>query len=287
MRLSTGVGPKPGRTPGGEVVVCDEQSVAGASGKDALVTLWNDDGSAAVRFRSGRWQGRPRATGVRIEQGSPEEAAAVLLRELPGWIAVTDGAVAGALVAAGAEVRRRSHRYRWDLDARRPDHRWLRPPLPPTLTLRPAADIPVEDVHGLWLGAYAAGHPDRVRYRRAEVGLAELAGLWRGDLLGPMLPFSSVVTDGRGPVAVMTAHALGAPLITQLFRDLTPRGRGMGPLLIRYALAAAAESGLHGLGGSVTAGNRRSGRLLEHIGFEFVGDAVDLDLPPLSRTPEN
>ncbi|MFE2853693.1 hypothetical protein ACFXJO_21510 [Streptomyces lavendulae] len=224
---------------------------------------------------------------MQIVQGAPEEAAAVLLRELPGWIVVTDEAVAAPLVAAGAEAKRRSRRYRWDLDARRPDSQWLKPPLPENLALRPAADIAVEELRELWLGAYAPSHADRVRYQRAEDGLEELAGLWRGDLLGPMLPFSSVVTDDHGPVAVMTAHALGEPIITQTFRDLTARGDGMGPLLLKYALAAAAEYGLDYICGAVTAGNRRSWRLLEHLGFAYTGDTVDLDLPPLPRTHEN
>ncbi|MFF0219161.1 hypothetical protein [Streptomyces vinaceus] len=83
---------------------------------------------------------------MQIEQGAPEEAAGILLRELAGWIVVTDDAVAATLVSAGAEVKRRSHRYQWDLEMRRPDPQWLRPQLATTLALHPAADSAVEDV---------------------------------------------------------------------------------------------------------------------------------------------
>ncbi|MEV0277994.1 GNAT family N-acetyltransferase [Streptomyces sp. NPDC050610] len=247
--------------------------------QEARTSLRSACGSTRVSFRAGQWRGRPRATSVRAESGSPAEASALLLRELPGWLVVTDDSVAAPLAESGAEVQRRAHRYGWDLSVRPPDPRWAQPALPAPLRLRPAAEIPADSLRELWLAAYAAGHPDRARYERADDGLATLTSLWRGELLGPTLPFSAVAVDDRGPVAVLAVHALERPWITQIFRDPTPRGRGLGSALLRYALTAAAEYGLSELGASVTAGNVRSSRMFESIGFRQLGDSVDLRLP--------
>ncbi|MFI7099611.1 GNAT family N-acetyltransferase [Streptomyces sp. NPDC050161] len=237
------------------------------------------DGPAVVSFRAGEWRGRPRATSVRVEAGTPAQAAALLLRELPGWLVVTDDSVATGLIDAGATVQRRAHRYGWDLSLNPPDPAWLRPGLAAPLVLRSAAETPVDSLRELWLAAYAHGHPDRARYAQAEDGLATLASLWRGELLGPVLPFSAVAADDQGPAAALTVHALESPWITQIFRDPAPRGRGLGSALIRYALTAAAGNGLRSLGASVTAGNVRSGRMFTRIGFRQLGDSVDLTLP--------
>ncbi|MCB5907399.1 GNAT family N-acetyltransferase [Streptomyces pinistramenti] len=253
----------------------------GSRGLEGRTALRCADGPAVVSFLAGEWRGHPRATSVRVEAGTPGEAAALLLRELPDWLVVTDDSLAAELAAAGATVQRRAHRYGWDLSLNPPDPAWLHPPL----ALRPAAETPVDSLRELWLAAYAHGHPDRARYERAEDGLAVLASLWQGELLGPVLPFSAVVVDDQGPAAALAVHALESPWITQIFRDPAPRGRGLGSALIRYALAAAATNGLHRLGASVTTDNVRSGRMFTRVGFRRLGDSVDLRLPAAPEHP--
>ncbi|MEU7042138.1 GNAT family N-acetyltransferase [Streptomyces varsoviensis] len=251
----------------------------GSPGREDRTSLRSADGSTRVGFRAGEWRGHPRATAVRIEAGTPAAAADLLLRELPGWLVVTDDTLAAPLADAGAEVQRRAHRYGRDLAVHPPDPGWPHPALPAPLRLRPAAEVPAEHLEELWLAAYAAGHPDRARYERAADGLAALASLWRGELLGPTLPFSAVAVDDRGPVAALAVHALERPWITEIFRDPAPRGRGLGTALLRYAVTAAAEYGLSDLGASVTVGNVRSSRMLERVGFRRLDDSVDLRLP--------
>ncbi|MEV0261892.1 GNAT family N-acetyltransferase [Streptomyces sp. NPDC050617] len=255
------------------------EAVNGSPDREPRTSLRSAGGSTRVSFRAGRWRGSPRATAVRVEAGPPADAAALLLRELPGWLVVTDDSVAAPLAEAGADVLRRAHRYGWDLSVRPPDPRWAHSALPAPLGLRPVAETPADSLRDLWLAAYASGHPDRARYENADDGLATLTSLWRGELLGPTLPFSAVAVDDEGPVAVLAVHVLERPWITQIFRDPTPRGRGLGSAMLRYALTSAAEYGLSDLGATVTAGNVRSSRMFERVGFQQLHDSVDLRLP--------
>lgn len=212
---------------------------------------------------------RPLAEGL-VASVALDELVPAVLASMPGWYVVSaDDQVTDALLDAGATVARHAHAMTWSLGDR---------PAPALRTH--VAGVVLEPLHRsaadlaeLSMHAYAPGHPDH------EVDPApvqqELDDLLAGRLVGPLLPAASaVVLDGRRLVAASLVNRMpgdppfGGPWLSNVFRHPDPRYRGVGAVLITYALAALEEAGEPALGLAVTDGNPAMA-VYRRLGFEL------------------
>jgi GNAT superfamily N-acetyltransferase len=239
---------------------------------DGRSRLVGADGRTIGRYDAGTREGRPMADLFDREPGvTAEEAAAVVLSELPGYRIAGDEALGRVLVAAGGTPYRHGHVYSHNLqDVPRT---WSEPPgIRLTDIDRPAADLlPARRA------AYPADHPDYAKLPKDDE--ADLDGCIRGERFGPLLRGSGLAVAAHG--AVVGGIILGTipgdpprngPWVMDLFRD--PRYRGVGRALLQRALALAT---VDALGLIVTEGNPAR-RLYESFGFELVNSALVVDL---------
>lgn len=250
----------------GTEILCDAQGIPLACYEPGNRgdRLWADDVC---------WIGAP----------DPATAAAAVLHGLPGWGATAAATIGDALIAAGAERQRLFHTYTRDL-AQNPAP--AEPALPAGLLALPAMDVEADTLHEALLAAYPPDHPDH-----DEDALENLAGLYDGSLMGPLLPCSTVAWDGQRAVAAVLVQDTGGtpplegPWISDAFRHPGPDHAGLGTLLLRTALSRATTAALPALGLSVTDTNPAR-TLYEQLRFTRTASWMDLILEPSSR-PHN
>jgi GNAT superfamily N-acetyltransferase len=239
---------------------------------DGRSRLIDAHGRTIGRYDAGTRQGRPMADLFDREPGvGADEAAAVVLAELPGYRIAGDEELGRALVAAGGTRYRHGHLYSHDLkDVPR---KWT---VPPGIRLTDI-DRPAADLLPARRAAYPPDHPD---YGDVPVDdEAELHGFIYGNRFGPLLRGSglAVAADDRVVGAVILATIPGdpprnGPWVIDLFRD--PACPGVGRALLERALALAT---VDALGLIVTEGNPAR-RLYESVGFDLVSSALVVDL---------
>ena len=239
---------------------------------DGRSRLVDANGRTIGRYEAGTRDGRPMADLFDREPGvSAEEAAAVVLAELPGHRIAGDEALGRVLVGAGGTLYRHGHLYSHNLQ--HVPRTWSAPPgIRLTDIDRPAADLlPARRA------AYSPDHPDYAKL--PEDDEADLDGFIRGERFGPLLRGSglAVTADGAVVGGIMLGTIPGdpprnGPWVMDLFRD--PRHRGVGRALLARALALAT---VEALGLIVTEGNPAR-RLYESLGFELISSALVVDL---------
>ncbi|MGR7003465.1 hypothetical protein ACU686_44950 [Yinghuangia aomiensis] len=137
----------------------------------------------------------------------------------------------------------------WDFAARRVDPSWAVPELRPGLRLESALSHEAADLTSLWMSAYPPGHPDNPDGETFDSARTQLALLFDGQVLGPLLACSTVIVDGTRPVAASLVSGrdgeppLGGPWITEVFRHAGPEYVGLGAVALRASLALAADGG--------------------------------------------
>ncbi|MER6122783.1 GNAT family N-acetyltransferase [Streptomyces sp. NPDC001795] len=245
----------------------------------------NGPGETRVDFVRGTTRdGLPWADDVRVIGNGADDRPQVLLDKLPGWtVSLREDGCATPDIP-GAVPLRHAHFYLWHLPSRPPDPVWAHPRLPPQVRLVPAVEVDIDQLRSVRQRAYPLGHPDR-----NEGGSAQLDPLLAGSLYGPCLSCSTVALLGSRPIGAVLANAdmgppaLPGPGFTDLFRDPACPLRGIGSLLMRYALATAHRTGLaEDLRLAVTEGNPAR-RLYERLGFRHVYSTRTLLLPGVSR----
>ena len=140
--------------------------------------------------------------------------------------------------------------------------------------LRPLRGRPDAELAPALAAAYAPGRVDHVP---GEVPLEYLDALLSGRAAGPLRPCSVVAVAGDAAVGaiVMTDDRPhppsweGGAFVGDLFRDPDPRWRGLGEVLLKRALAAAAAAGAPRVGLSATEGNPTVA-LYERLGFTIL-----------------
>jgi GNAT superfamily N-acetyltransferase len=216
--------------------------------------------------------------------GSVEEAASAVLTQLPGWALSCDPSLAAELEARGARIIRRADEMTYDLDAHPVPASWARPVVPPGLTIEPLHQ-PAEELVDLWRAAYPSDHVDHDPRAHTAEGVDFLGRVLRGDVLGPVLPYSGSVTSrgGRAVAACIVTDRPGASphggtWVTELFRDPDPEYAGIGRALLQRALALAGAAGRPAVGLVVSTGNPARELYLD-LGFDLVTSSVSLVLP--------
>lgn len=213
---------------------------------------------------------------VKALRASPAEVARVALRDLSGHRLVTDdAALADLVIAGGGRVTRRATDYEYDLRAVPPG--WAITPAPQEFRL--SRDIDVEglvEAHDL---AYPPGHPDHDPHLDH---LADLRAMRAGEIMGANVPAATwqVSSEEDGPCGAVLVSDRKHPLCWVLDVFVHPRhhGRGLGGLLLRRAVAGAAEAGYGTLGLVVTDGNPARASY-EALGFRHVRSGASIDIP--------
>jgi GNAT superfamily N-acetyltransferase len=226
---------------------------------------------------------RPHADLMEVH-GTVAAAASAVLSQLAGWAVSCDRTLGAELQARGARVVRRADELTYDLDAHPVPASWARPAVPPGLAIGPLHQ-PAEELADSWRAAYPEDHVDYDPRAQGPAGIDFLGRILRGEVLGPLLPYSgSVITrDGRtGAVCIITDRP-GIPphagvWVTELFRDPDPMYAGTGRALLQRALALAGADGRAAVGLVVSEGNP-AGELYLDLGFDLVTSSVSLVLP--------
>jgi GNAT superfamily N-acetyltransferase len=213
---------------------------------------------------------------VKALRAPAAEVARVALRDLSGHRLVTDDATLADLVTAGGgRVTRRATDFEHDLRA--VPAGWAE--TPPPQGFRLSSDIEPErlaEAHDL---AYPPGHPD---HDPDLDHLADLRAMLAGEIIGANVPAATwqVSSDEDGPCGAVLVSDRKHPLCWVLDVFVHPRhhGRGLGGVLLRRAVAGAAEAGYGTLGLVVTEGNPARASY-EALGFRQVRSGASIDVP--------
>ncbi|MFJ8429699.1 GNAT family N-acetyltransferase [Kitasatospora sp. NPDC094019] len=244
------------------------------------------DGVAVVRFERGEREGRPWADRLEVVDPRADLAAqaAFVRAELAGWVVSGPVRLGEELVRRGASVLRHGHTMHRSLtDAPPPGGwaGWADTPLRDGFRAVPcdrgaAALAPASRT------AFGPGHPDH----RADEGQDEavavrrLSELLSGQVIGSVLPASSLVVDGTDRVvagAVLTDRD-GLPWIAHVFRDPAHGYPGLGRDLLRRVVAEVAAGGAEEIGLAVTEGNRAR-QLYTELGFTTTDTSLTVIVP--------
>ncbi|MFB6888270.1 GNAT family N-acetyltransferase [Kitasatospora sp. NPDC056327] len=242
------------------------------------------DGVAVVRYERGEREGRPWADRLEVVDPRADLAAqaAYVRTELAGWVVSGPVELGQELVRQGSTVLRHGHTMRRELTDAPPAEgweAWARTPLRDGLRAVPC-DRDAKELAPASLTAFGPGHPDHRPDDDEQTGTQRLAELLAGQIIGPVLPSSTLVVDGTDRVvagAVLTDWD-GLPWIAHVFRDPARGYPGLGRDVLRRAVAAVAASGAAAVGLAVTEGNRAR-RLYEEMGFTVTGTSLTVIVP--------
>ena len=193
-------------------------------------------------------------------------------------VCTPDDTLVNALLHRGGRVQRRGRDYSFDLRRGVPAE-WRDPSLPDGLRLAPVAVT--DALVASYRAAVSPGHPD---YDANEDVRRELAGLVAGQILGPFLDASRLVTDGTtewGAVFVTLRDRprdLAGAWVCELFVHPAWQRHGVARALLQHALARVHDAGHARLGLVVTAGNSAE-RLYQSMGFTKLATLTNVDLP--------
>ncbi len=149
------------------------------------------------------------------------------------------------LLTHGGTVIRHAHTMTRDLAGDPPPASWATAAPPDGLRVVPC-DRAAEDLFPAWRAAYPADHPDWNTGGDAQALADDLVPLLAGEQLGPVLPCSRLIVDRADRVlaGVILTDWAGNPWIADVFRQPGDAYAGLGSLVLRRTLAAAATAGL-------------------------------------------
>ncbi|MGW2155819.1 GNAT family N-acetyltransferase [Nonomuraea sp. NPDC001699] len=212
--------------------------------------LENEQGVPAISYVHGERDGRPWAHKVEIIGPRPAETVAAKMR---GWYVTVSEDFGAELTARGARLIRHAHVISCDLGAAAA---WPPATAPEGFRFTPCDRAP-EEVLPAWRNAFPPGHPDHSPRTDEEVLREELAPLLRGELIGPLLPCSSLAVDltDRVVAGVVVNDWDGLSWVANAFRHPAGTPRGLGLTLLRHVIQKAAADGLESLTAVVSQAN--------------------------------
>ncbi|GAA2787954.1 GNAT family N-acetyltransferase [Crossiella cryophila] len=220
--------------------------------------LLDGAGRVVATYERGTRMELPYADELRPVDIAPDDLVKLLFAERKGWVFSAAPEICQVAKASGGTVVRHAHCYSYDLRTQPVDPGWAAGPLPEGLRFSEFSAT-LDEIYRAYELAFPPGHVDHVLDPESE--RRNFARLLAGEVLGPVLPCSSLVWDGETVVGVIVVNdregepPLGGPWISQVYRDPAPRYRGLGTLLLRRALALGARAGLPAIGLAVTEGN--------------------------------
>ncbi|MGO1054792.1 GNAT family N-acetyltransferase [Crossiella sp. CA198] len=224
---------------------------------------------------------RPYAAELEPVGIEPAALVKLLFAERAGWVFSSTPDLCHAAKAEGGTIVRHGHGYSYDLRTQPVDPGWTAGPLPAGLRFSEFTAT-LDEIYPAYQLAFPPGHVDHVL--DAETERRDFARLLAGEVLGPVLPCSSLVWDGEAVVGVIVVNdregepPMFGPWISQVYRDPDPRYRGLGMVLLRRALALGARAGLPAIGLAVTDGNPAR-RVYEKAGFRHTDESMTVLIP--------
>jgi ribosomal protein S18 acetylase RimI-like enzyme len=136
-------------------------------------------------------------------------------------------------------------------------------------------DRPAEDLLPTWMAAYPPGHPDHQPRDEAQTLSEHLVPLLRGELVGRLLPCSTLAVDTDDTVVggVLVNDWRGTPWVSDVVRHPAGSPAGLGSALLATTMDRAAADGHPAIGLAVTHANPAR-RVYERLGFTVVRTAV-------------
>jgi len=243
--------------------------------------LTGPDGAIVATYLAGTREGVPLADDVQPAAGvAPELVIAAALEWLGGHIVAGGTALGEALVAAGAQPRRRARVMVRDLRADSLPHA----PAAPGITIEQATPGNTDALLDAFVAAYPPGHPDHRAGGDRPSEREQLRSLMAGEVIGVLLDCSRLARERSG-AAVGAALAfdhpgeppLAGPWLGELFRH-PDAPAGTGAALLAASLAAAGAEGLRTMGLVVTDGNPAL-RVYLDAGFVVVREEFAVCVP--------
>ncbi|MDR8414105.1 hypothetical protein MTP10_35920 [Nonomuraea sp. 3-1Str] len=223
--------------------------------------LDNGQGVPVISYVRGERDGRPWAHKIEVLGPRPTETVAAKMR---GWYVTASEEFGAELMTRGARLIRHAHVISCDLSgaAALPSA-----PAPEGFRFVPCDRAP-EEVLPAWRNAFPPGHPDHSPHTDEEVLRDEVAPLLRGELIGPVLPCSSLAVDmtDRVVAGVVVNDWDGLPWIANAFRHPSGTPRGLGLTLLRHVIRQAVADGLDVLTAVVSHANPAR-HIWKRIGF--------------------
>ncbi|WP_345942182.1 GNAT family N-acetyltransferase [Streptomyces sp. SID2888] len=160
-----------------------------------------------------------------------------------------------------------------------PPAEWSNVSLPDGLHFAPCA----RQAHHLfpaWRAAFSPEHPDHYHGSDEQALNAQLTPLLAGQVLGAVMPCSTLAVDETDRViaGVIVTNRDGLPWIATVFRQPGPCYVGLGAALLRRMLADAAASGLTEIGLVVSDANPAR-HLYEKLGFQLTSTSLTVLVP--------
>ena len=207
------------------------------------------------------------------------------MSQLTGWtLATEDGVLAEALVDAGATLTRHAFIMSCALVDLKPPRR-----ISEGFTV---GDVPTTSEVSQWLpvldswqAAFPPGHPDHLDMSDPATAVQFFMRLVDGSEMGPLHRSSCLLLDEEGQALAGIIVNIrdgdppsGGPWISDIWRDPSLRGSGVGPALIDRAKVQLVDDGFTDLTLAVTATNDAA-RTYEREGFVLVMDTRHLSIP--------
>ncbi|MFE7709964.1 GNAT family N-acetyltransferase [Streptomyces sp. NPDC057486] len=239
-------------------------------------TLTGPDGLPVLTYIQGTRDGHPWADLAEVVGPDPVPS---ILTSMSGWAVSGSVELGEQLMQHGAHVMRHAHSMHFDLASGPSPSEWSTTDLPDGLRIAPC-DRPARDLFPAWRAAFSPEHPDHSHGSDEQALDTQLAPLLTGEVLGPVMPCSTLATDEADRViaGVIVTNRDGLPWIATVFRRPDPRYAGLGSVLLRRMLADAAASGLTEMALVVSDGNRAR-HLYEKLGFKLTSTSLTVLVP--------
>ncbi len=250
--------------------------------------LLGDDGDVLARLDIADRQDWLQADVAWLDPAVEPDVVARRLGALLGGlrVATTDDALADGLVRAGGTVARKGTQMEYDAVASLPPGEWLDRSAIDGVELVDYRPVDLEIAAG-WLAAYGPEHPDHDPTRLSpEAAREDLRQTQEGTEVLFEPSASALAVEARsgavlGGIMITTMRPnplWTGPWVPDVFVTPAAQRRGIGERLVRYAVAAVAQAGHHGLALSVTDGNPAR-RVYERVGFRPTWTFTSVAMP--------
>ncbi|MEE4589917.1 GNAT family N-acetyltransferase [Streptomyces antimycoticus] len=238
--------------------------------------LTGPDGLPVLTYVQGTRDGHPWAD---LAEAVGPDPVSSILADMSGWAVSGSVELGEQLIQRGARIMRHAHSMHRDLITDPPQPEWSTISLPDGL--RPApCNRQATDVFPAWRAAFSFEHPDHYHGSDQQALDAELTPLLAGEVLGPVMPCSTLAVDEADQViaGVIVTDRDGLPWIATVFRQPDSRYTGLGSVLLRRMLADAASHGLAEIALVVSNANPAR-RLYEKLGFQLTSTSLTVLVP--------
>ncbi|GAA1017958.1 hypothetical protein Aple_026610 [Acrocarpospora pleiomorpha] len=238
-------------------------------------TATDPQGVPVITYRKGVRDGLPWADNVEVVGPEP---AKLIMSDFVGWAVSVQVDLGTELIESGARLSRHAHTMYCDLTGTLPP---ADSAAPPGFGFAPAHEHEGREMVAAMVAAYPPGHPDHSGREPEDAYEQELAPLISGQLIGELLPCSSVAVDGGGAVVggVLVNQWRDVAWISEVFRHPDKSPPGLGARLIRHVQLRGAADGLPTIGLAVSYANPAK-HVYARLGFAIADTMMTVIIDP-------